>query len=252
VLDQERRRAILEVLNLEGRVLTVELSQRLGTSQVTIRKDLDFLHRERRLHRAHGGALPVGEFSERPAIAEPELPPDGTLQKIANAAVGLVSEKQVVVLDSGPISTAIARGLHAFRNLTVVTNAMNIVSELSGTSIQVILAGGKLCKESSSFVGPLTEEMLQDLNADLFFLEAAGIETSFGVSAETLAKAQVNRAMIRISQRAVAVCHSSVLGRRSCGMIAAASALHQLVTCAGRSNIESRFLSEAGIEVTIV
>jgi DeoR family transcriptional regulator, aga operon transcriptional repressor len=252
VLDQERRRAILEVLNLEGRVLTAELSQRLRTSQVTIRKDLDLLHRERRLHRAHGGALPLGDFSDRPAVAEPEPSTDGNLQQIANAAVGQVSEKQVVVLDSGAISTAIARGLHSFRNLTVVTNAINIVAELSGTTIQVILAGGKLCNESSSFVGPLTEEMLQDLNADLFFLEAAGIDTSFGVSAETLAKAQVNRAMIRISQRIVAVCDAVVLGRRSCGMIAPAHALQQVITNRGISDGTARQFAEAGIEVTLV
>lgn len=237
---------------MEGRVLTAELSQRLRTSQVTIRKDLDFLHRERRLHRAHGGALPLGDFAERPVIVEPEPSTDSNLQNIANAAVGLVSERQVVVLDSGAISTAISRGLHSFRNLTVVTNAMSIAAELSGTPIQVILAGGKLCNESSSFVGPLTAEMLHDLSADLFFLEADGIEISFGLSAATLAKAQVNRAMIEISRRVVAVCDSTVAGRKSCGMIAPATALHQVVTDHGIPGAESRWLRDAGIEVTLV
>jgi DeoR family transcriptional regulator of aga operon len=252
VLDQERRRAILEVLHVEGRVLTAELSQRLRTSQVTIRKDLDILHRERRLHRAHGGALPVGDFAERPVFVEPERQAQNSIQPIADAAVNLMREGQVAVLDSGTISTAIARGLHKFRNLTVVTNAMNIVTELAGTSIQVILAGGKLCNESSSFGGPITEKMLHDLSADLFFLEVDGIDQSFGLSAGTLAKAQVNRAMIRISRKVVAVCDSSAFGRRSCGMIAEATAISHVITDQNTSHAESHWLREAGIEVTLV
>jgi DeoR family transcriptional regulator of aga operon len=252
LLDQERRRAILEVLSVEGRVLTAELSQRLRTSQVTIRKDLDLLHRERRLHRAHGGALPVCEFNDRPAPIEVERNTDNRIQSIADAAVKRVSEGEVAVLDAGPISTAIARGLHRFRNLTIVTNAMNIVAELGGTSIQVILAGGNLCNESSTFVGPITEGMIHDCSADVFFLEADGIDQSHGISAVSMAKAQVNRAMMEISRSVVGVCHSSAFGRHNHGMIAPATALHQVITDQNLTDAGSRWLTEAGIEVTLV
>jgi DeoR family transcriptional regulator, aga operon transcriptional repressor len=251
VLDQERRRAILELLSVEGRVLTTELSHRLRTSQVTIRKDLDFLHRERRLHRAHGGALPLGEFWERPAPAERAQPGGTNGQSIADAAVGLIGEKQVVVLDSGSISVFIARRLNKFQNLTVVTNAMNIAAELAGTSIQVILAGGKLCNRSCSFVGPIAEEMLQDLSADLFFLEAEGIDISFGLSAPTLPQAEVNRAMIRISRRVVAVCDSTAIGKRGFGIIAPLTALHHLVTDYNIFHTHLSSFRENGIEVSL-
>jgi DeoR family transcriptional regulator of aga operon len=252
VLDQERRRAILELLSVEGRVLTAELSLRLRTSQVTIRKDLDLLHRERRLHRAHGGALPLGNFADKPASTEIPSTGDSRVRGLAAAAVGLITEKQVVVLDSGAISIALARGLYRFRNLTVVTNSMNIAAELAGSPIQVILAGGKLCNESCSFVGPIAEDMLHDLSADLLFLEVDGLDLSLGASAETLDKAQVNRAMINISRRVVAVCDSSKLGRRSSMLIAPAIAVHQIVTSNEISHTDLRLFREAGIEVTLV
>ena len=75
--------------------------------------------------------------------------------QIAAAAVRLISEEQVVVLDSGTTTTAIARALRDFKNLTIITNALNIAAELSGSDLEVILIGGNLRKNSFSLVGPL-------------------------------------------------------------------------------------------------
>ena len=133
MLNEERRRAILELINREGRVLVNELATTFNTSQVTIRKDLEILHADGLLHRTHGGALP----SREGALADPTLREKEKLHRkeklrIAEAAASMVSEGQVVILDSGTTTTAIARALRSFHNLTVVTNAVNIVSDLSG------------------------------------------------------------------------------------------------------------------------
>ena len=72
-----------------------------------------------------------------------------------------------MILDSGTTTTEIARALRNFRNLTIVTNAVNIAAELSGTAVEVILTGGTLRKNSFSLVGPIAEETLHRLNADL-------------------------------------------------------------------------------------
>jgi len=84
------------------------------------------------------------------------------------------------------------------------------------------------------------------------FLESDGIDRTFGLSATPLAKVQVNRAMIEISRTMAAVCDSSALGRRDCGMIAPATALHRVVTDQNISNGDSRWLRVAEIEATLV
>ncbi|MGC1227867.1 MAG: DeoR/GlpR family DNA-binding transcription regulator, partial [Candidatus Sulfotelmatobacter sp.] len=126
VLNEERRRAILEILNHQGRVLVAELSRRFETSQVTIRKDLEILHAHGQVHRTHGGALPAREsVLEDPTLREKEKLHQQEKLRIAEAATSKVMEGQVVILDSGTTTTAIARSLRDFRSLTNVTNAVN-------------------------------------------------------------------------------------------------------------------------------
>jgi DeoR family transcriptional regulator of aga operon len=171
VLNEERQREILEILNRENRVVVVDLARRFQASQVTIRKDLEILQAQGRIHRTHGGALPIRESAiNDPTLGEKEKLHRTEKQQIAAAAAQMVSEGQVVILDSGTTTTAIARALRGSKNLTVITNAVNIATELSGSSIEVILTGGNLRKNSSSMVGPLAEETLHGLHADLLFL----------------------------------------------------------------------------------
>src|SRR5512133_2207233 len=130
VLNEERRRAILDLLTHQGRVLVTELASQFETSQVTIRKDLEILHAHGLVHRTHGGALPAREGAlGDPTLREKEKLHRQEKQRIAEVAAGLVKEGQVVILDSGTTTTAIARALRSFHNITVVTNALNIAAE---------------------------------------------------------------------------------------------------------------------------
>src|SRR5947209_1559834 len=100
VLNEERRRAILETLNRHGRVLVSELAAQFNTSQVTIRKDLEILHEQGQIYRTHGGALPAREgMLEDPALRDKEKLHRQEKIQIAAAAAGMVSEGQVVILD---------------------------------------------------------------------------------------------------------------------------------------------------------
>jgi DeoR family transcriptional regulator of aga operon len=87
----------------------------------------------------------------------------------------------VLILDSGTTTTAIARALRTFQNLTIITNAVNIAAELAGTAIEVILTGGTLRKNSFSLVGPLAERTLHQLSADILFLGVDGFDTKAGL-----------------------------------------------------------------------
>ena len=253
MLNEERRRAIVEIVNHEGRVLVQDLGPRFSTSQVTIRNDLEILHSRGLLHRTHGGALPVraGALLD-PSLREKEKLHRKEKQKIGAAAARLVKEGQSVVLDSGTTTTVIARTLRNFRRLTVITNAVNIAADLAGTHFEVILTGGILRENSFSLVGPLAEDTLRHLSADVLFLGVDGFDVHFGLTTPNMLEARVNRVMVEIARRTVAVCDSSKFGRRSLALIVPPSAVHQTITDGRIPKSDLRALEEAGIDVTLV
>lgn len=253
MLSEERRREIVEILQNDGRVLVGDLSRRFKTSLITIRKDLEFLHHRGLLERTHGGALPLPTealndrtLQEKERLHRPEK------LRIAAAAQKMIRSGQVIILDSGTTTTAIARACRQLRTLTIVTNAINIAAELAGTSVDVILTGGVLRKNSFSLVGPLAEEALRKLNADLLFLAVDGFDVRYGLTTPNLLEARVNRAMAEAARRTVVVCDSSKFGRRSLSLIMPTSAVHETITDRKISKHDLKALRDAKVEVTVV
>ena len=254
MLNEERRRAILEILGRDGRVLVTDLAGKFDTSQVTIRKDLEILHAHGLVHRTHGGALPAREGALKdPTLREKERLHRKEKLRIAASAAALVKEGQVVILDSGTTTTtAIARALRNFHNITIITNALNIAAELTGAPVEVILTGGTLRKNSFSLVGPIAEQTLRGLNADILLLGVDGFDAHYGLSTPNLLEAKVNRIMAEISKRTVAVCDWSKFGRRSLSLIVPPSALHEVMTDHGIPKSDLKTLTKLGIEMTLV
>jgi DeoR family transcriptional regulator, aga operon transcriptional repressor len=252
MLNEERRRSILELLRRDGRVLVQDLSRHFRISQITIRKDLEVLDSQGLIQRTHGGALPVesGALLDR-TLREKEKLHRNEKIRIAETAARLVEEGQCILLDSGTTTTAIARALKDKTRLTVITNATNIAAELAGTSVEVILTGGTLRKNSFSLVGPLAEQSLRQLSADLLFLGVDGFDTKAGLFTPNLLEAQVNRAMVEIARRTIAVCDASKFGRRSLCNIMPASALHEVITDKQIAKADLQALKDAGIKVTL-
>src|SRR5207302_3955196 len=156
------------------------------------------------------------------------------------------------ILDSGTTTTAIGRALRNFRNVTIVTNAVNIAAELSGASVEVILTGGTLRKNSFSLVGPIAEEALHRLNADILFLGVDGFDVHYGLSTPNLLEAKVNRAMMDVARVTVAVCHSSKFGRRSLSSIAPVSEIQHLISDREIPKHYLAALKKAGLQITLV
>src|SRR5262249_41360804 len=122
VLSEERRREILRLLRSNRRVLVRDLSRRFRTSLITIRKDLESLHHRRLLERTHGGALPLPAGAlQDPSLEQKERLHRREKVRIANAATRMIRPDQVVILDSGTTTTAIARGCCHLRGLTIIT-----------------------------------------------------------------------------------------------------------------------------------
>jgi DeoR family transcriptional regulator, aga operon transcriptional repressor len=253
MLIEERRQHILGLIQSQGRVLVNELSQGLRISQITIRKDLDYLQSKGLLQRTHGGALPlsVGTLFD-PSIQEKQAQHSQEKRRIADAAAKLVQEGQCVMLDSGTTATAVAHALRRFARLTVITNAINIAADLANTDFELIVIGGTLRKNSHSLVGPLAEDVLDEMHADILFLGVDGFDPEIGLTTPNLLESRVNRAMVKASKRVVVVCDSTKFHRRSLSRIVPLSEVHCVVTDRGLSDVDADTVRGMDIDLVLV
>lgn len=253
MLIGERRQHILSLLQRDGRVLVSELSESLDISPITIRKDLDQLEAQGLVQRTHGGALsPQSSMMLDPSLKEKQHHQEKEKQRIALAAAKLVSEDQCILLDSGTTTTLVARALREFARLTIVTNAVNIAQELGDTNFEIILTGGTLRKNSFSLVGPMAEDMLAQIHADILFLAVDGFDPKIGVMTPNVLESRVNRAMVKASRKVVVVCDSTKFERASMALIIPPHAVHTVITDSQISEASANHLRNAGIELILV
>ena len=253
MLIDERRQHLFERIQRDGRVLVGELSDQLGISRITIRKDLEHLQARGWVQRSHGGALAV----QSGALFDPSLPDKQKLHpaekgRIADEAAKLVQEGSCVILDSATTTTAIARALRRFKHLTIITNAVNIAAELTNTDFEVLLTGGSLRKNSFSLVGPLAEETLAEMHADILFLGVDGFEPLVGVTTPNVLESRVNRAMVKAAKTVVAVCDSTKFGRHSLALIVPSQNIDIVITDSTLAPHHLEHLQKLGIHVVLV
>ena len=253
LMAEERRQRILALLQSEGRVIVGSLSKVFGVSQITIRKDLDSLQERGLVQRSHGGALPPASSALfDPSLQEKQQQHAPEKQRIAAEAVKMVSDGCCVMLDSGTTTAAIARGLKKFSSLTIITNAINIAAEFGATTFEVILTGGSLRKNSFSMVGPIAEDVLKEMHADILFLGVDGFDLEVGLTTPNLLEARVNRAMVSSARKVVAVCDSTKFSHRSLSRIVPVSALHHVITDCNLPDSIAEALRNQNIDVTLV
>jgi DeoR family transcriptional regulator of aga operon len=249
LLNEERLRAIVDVVKSNGRALVRDLASQFGTSDITIRRDLDMLSKRGLLKRTHGGALRVeSDFS----LIEREMRHASEKHAIAKAAAAMVQQGDTIILGAGSTTTAIARVLRDWKNLTVITNGITIVHELVGSDLDVIVTAGLLRKNSSSLVGPLAEQVLRHLKADIFFMGVDGIDTRVGLSMQNLLGAQLARVMVHMAARTIVVCDSSKFGKKSLTTIIPIKEVHGVITDRKVPEAEVAALRAAGVKVTLV
>ncbi len=251
--QEDRLGVILDRLNSHGTVGVTELAADLGVSLASVRRDLELLEDQHLLNRTHGGAVSTGVLYELPMRYRGGRHQEEK-RRIAKAAAALVTDGVVsVALSGGTTTTEVARVLATRSGLKIVTNAINIASELAPRpQIGLVVCGGSARPESHELVGPLAEEMLSRLNVDIAFVGVDGITADAGLTTHHEVEAATNRAMIRIASRVVVVTDGSKLGRRAFAAIAGLDEVDDLITDAGADPDECRRIEEADVRVVIV
>ena len=246
----ERLDGILARLASDGSVSVSELTKSLGTSSATVRRDLKLLEQQKLLSRSHGGAVRNGLLYELPVryrggqhAAEKE--------RIADAAVERIGDAQTIGLTGGTTTTAVARHLR-HRALTVVTNAVNIASELViSETIRLVVTGGVARPQSYELIGPLADSTLEGLNVDVMFLGVDGI-TSAGATTHDEIEAQTDRKMVERAARVILVSDSSKIGRSALSSICPLAQIDELITDVDAAPAGLEPLRAAGVKVALV
>ena len=230
MLNEERRRRIQEIISQKKRILVKEISNIFNISEVTIRKDLEILEKRGILTKVHGGAILNQSSIIDLALTEKERIYPREKDRIAKKAQEMINYGDVIILDSGSTTTQIARHIKFKKGITVITNAINIASELAASEIDLILTGGILRDKSFSLVGPIAEGALRNVTADKLFLGVDGIDFNFGLTTPNVLEAKVNELMIQAASEVILVADSSKFGRRRMGVIDKVTAVDKIIT----------------------
>jgi DeoR family transcriptional regulator of aga operon len=249
-----RRAKILEELESKGQVTVSELSKMFKISEVTIRNDLAHLEKQNMLIRARGGAIKVKFYRMGidPSISDKQKEFLKEKQRIAKAALQFIEDGDTIVLDSGSTTTEIAKNLEQFKNLTIITNALNIAIILSEyETFNVFMPGGILRKKQLSLVGVLADENFQKFYCDKLFLGVDGFDTSHGLSTPNSEEAHLNKIMIGMAKKVIVVTDSRKFLRRRFAFISPISNIHIVITDSGIRQEDRDRLEMNGVQVVI-
>ncbi len=248
----ERLSAILERLSSDGSLGVTDLSSALGVSSATIRRDLQLLEGQRLLSRTHGGAVPQGVLYELPLRYKSGRYHEEKL-RIAREAASRVLDGWAIGLTGGTTTTEVARALVDRQQLTVVTNALNIASELAvRANLKLVVTGGVARPESYELVGPIAEASLAGLNLDIVFLGVDGISPEAGLTTHHEIEAHTDQALIDRARNVTVVADSSKIGKVAFARICQMARVDELITDAEADRSAIAAIEDRGVRVTTI
>jgi len=249
----QRHKIILGELEKDGYVRVQDLSDRLGVSEVTIRKDLKELEKRKLLFRSHGSASPVSSLIDDRYIDEKvKIQVDEKL-RIAEAANLLLKKNDRIIIASGTTVLYFAQKITTTEPLTVITASVKVTLSLFyKPNIEVIQLGGSTRRSSASVVGPIAESFLSELMCNKLFIGVDGIDLDFGLTTSNIAEAHLNQYMLRAAQEVIVLADSSKFGKRGFGKICDIGQIHHIITDREAPANIVQIMRERGIEVTLV
>jgi DeoR/GlpR family transcriptional regulator of sugar metabolism len=227
---ERRREQIVGYLSAHDRAGVGELSQVLGVSEVTIRKDLDVLESQGLLLRVHGGAMASGRGRLELHFASREQEHLEEKRRIAQAAAALVGSGQSIFLDGSTTALQVARLLKDRDDLTVVTNGLYTALELNfSAGVTTIVVGGTMRHRSSSLVGSLNADLLRRLRVDIGFFGARAV-TGEGLMEADIDESQLKQRLVQVSALTVGIVDSSKFGGNAFSVFALPHEIDRVIT----------------------
>jgi DeoR family transcriptional regulator of aga operon len=251
----ERLTALLERLVADGKIDVEQSAEHFGVSAATVRRDLDHLADQQLLSRTHGGAVPNTTSYDLPLRYKVTTRGEAKA-RIAQRAVQMLWPGCTVSLNGGTTTVEIARAIPGaaalHHGVTVVTNALNIATELTVRPfIKIMVCGGVARPQSYELVGAMASDTLSQLSPDICFLGAKGLDLAGGITTSDEAEAAINRVMVTQAKRTVVVVDASKLGQVAFSRICRVSEVSAVLTDTAADPELVQQLRDSGVEVLL-
>ena len=218
IIKEERVQRILRVIQKNGHALATDLAREFGVSENTIRRDLGELAERGFVRRAHGGAVRSTSEVSGPSILQRLVQERECKEAIAKTAAALVKDGESIFIGSGSTASYIARHLTNHKHLTVVTNALNVGSELAtAPNIIVVVLGGMMRHEELSLIGHIAEQSLREVTFDKVIIGIPAVDLKAGLTNDYLPEVITDRTILSHGREVILVADHT-----KCGMVAAA------------------------------
>lgn len=247
MLKKERQSFILHQVNLHNKVLSVDLSQQMGVSEDTIRRDLNEMAKLGKLIKAHGGAL---SKSFHLSIASDHVYALDSKKRIATKACRLIKDGMFILTSGGTTIIELAKSLPPELTATFITVSLPAAYEyIHHPNIEVIFIGDKISKNSQISIGGSVVSRIQGIRADLCFLGTNAIDTKHGITDNDWEVVEVKKAMVESSDRVASLSISEKLNTAQRIKVCGISNIHTLVTELDPGDELLQPYHTAGIEV---
>lgn len=256
MLASQRQAKIVEEIRRGGGVRVSDLTELLGVSDMTIRRDLEVLARAGVLHKVHGGAvLANSRRTDEPGFAVKSALQQPAKEAIAARAAELITPGTAIALSAGTTTWTLARHITAIPELTVVTNSTTVADILEAQApragFTVILTGG-VRTPSAALVGPVADQSIASLHVDQLFIGMHGMDAIAGLTTPNLAEAQTNRALIGSAREVVVLADSTKWGIVGLADFGPLSTADVLITDSGLPPAAHDILAESVGELIVV
>ena len=247
----ERWERIAQMLKANGRATVEDVSERLGVSPSTIRRDLRRMHREGLVIRTRGGAIRPEQVSFDRSIAESLTQQKSEMEEIGRFAATLIEAGVTLMIDGGATTLQLAKHLRTNR-IVVVTNSFDIVGELKDKDgVSLIMVGGVVRGAFNVTHGPTAITELSRLKADKAIIGINGISAEDGLTAPDPLSAELKASMIGRSREVIVLADHTKIGHVGLCQVAPIGAVDKLITDHKASPEQVAELEEAGVEVLI-
>jgi DeoR/GlpR family transcriptional regulator of sugar metabolism len=250
---EARQGRILEEIRKRGEVAVDELSRQCGVSEVTIRRDLRELAGQGLLRRAHGGALLSPVSTPEAPVIQRMATGHAWKEAIGHAAAALVTNGESIFIGSGSTTAYVARHLTDHQNVTVVTNALNVASELAtAQGVTVVVTGGMMRPAELSLIGHITEQALREVRVDKVIIGMRAISLEAGLTNDYLSEVVTDRTIIGMAPTLILVADHTKLGQVASAYVAPLERVTTLVIDSGIAPQPLAALRRLGIQVLVV
>lgn len=204
MLAIERRNQILAQLQQEKKVIVSDLSQQYNVTEETIRRDLDKLEQQGFATKTYGGAILYENATIEVPYGVRRLTHVEGKKKIAECAQDLVEDGDRIMLDASSTALFITKKIKNKKNLTIITNSIQIMMELADhKGFNVLCTGGNLKEGAFALTGYQAERMLSSFNVDKAFISCKGIDLIQGLTDASESDAEIKKCILKAAKQRI-------------------------------------------------